>query len=260
MWHIVKTELWKLKRYSIIWTGIVLMLLSVLLTLFTSLANDGSVWDFRYFIEQVIKNNMTIIFPMCITLIAGYIINREQKDDTLKSILAVPISFKKLLMGKIIVVGLLSLVFGIACWIFMIISNLIVEFPGFTVSLLIQSFIQITFFNLLLYLAVLPIIIGTSHLQNGFLAGTIGAFVYGYIGMFAAGHKILLNLYPISACLGIIKYRAYDPDVTYNTPLCYLTMVLMIVISAALIWTTSNGIELKKSVKKKTKSVKKKGW
>lgn len=86
MWRIVKTELWKLKRYNIIWAGISLMLLSVLLTLFTSMAKDGSVWDFRYLIEQVIKNNMSTIFPMYITLISGYIITREQKDDTLNSI------------------------------------------------------------------------------------------------------------------------------------------------------------------------------
>ena len=45
MIRIVKTEFYKLKRYHILWAGVALMLLSVLLTLFTSMANDGSVWD-----------------------------------------------------------------------------------------------------------------------------------------------------------------------------------------------------------------------
>lgn len=72
MVRIVKTEFYKLKRYHILWAGVALMLLSVLLTLFTSMANDGSVWDFAYLTEQVIKNNMSMIFPMCISLIAGY--------------------------------------------------------------------------------------------------------------------------------------------------------------------------------------------
>lgn len=40
---IIKTEFLKIKRYHIIWAGVGLMLLSVLLTLFTSTANDGSV-------------------------------------------------------------------------------------------------------------------------------------------------------------------------------------------------------------------------
>lgn len=38
MVRIVKTEFYKLKRYHILWAGVALMLLSVLLTLFTSMA------------------------------------------------------------------------------------------------------------------------------------------------------------------------------------------------------------------------------
>ena len=53
MVRIVKTEFYKLKRYHILWSGVALMFLSVILTLFTSMANDGSVWDFVYFTEQV---------------------------------------------------------------------------------------------------------------------------------------------------------------------------------------------------------------
>ena len=113
MVRIIKTEFYKLKRYHILWAGVALMLLSVLLTLFTSMANDGSVWDFAYLTEQVIKNNMSMIFPMCISLIAGYMISREQTDDTLKNILTVPVSFKRLLTGKLIVCGVLSVVFGL---------------------------------------------------------------------------------------------------------------------------------------------------
>ena len=50
----MKTELWKLKRYHIIWAGVLLMLLSVLLTVFSTTALDGTVWTFPFFAEQVI--------------------------------------------------------------------------------------------------------------------------------------------------------------------------------------------------------------
>ena len=64
MVRIVKTEFYKLKRYHILWAGVALMLLSVLLTLFTSMANDGSVWDFTYLHDdKVIKNNSCHDFP-----------------------------------------------------------------------------------------------------------------------------------------------------------------------------------------------------
>ena len=100
MFRMVKTEIWKLKRYHMIWAGVFLMLLSVLLTLFSTTALDGTVWTFSFFTEQVIKNNVTMIFPMCIAFIAGYIIAREEKDDTLKSILTIPVSYSSLLWGS----------------------------------------------------------------------------------------------------------------------------------------------------------------
>lgn len=35
MYRIIKTELWKLKRYHVIWAGVLLMFLSVGITLFS---------------------------------------------------------------------------------------------------------------------------------------------------------------------------------------------------------------------------------
>lgn len=112
MYRIIKTELWKLKRYHIIWAGILLMLLSVGITLFASTALDGTVWTFPHLVERVIQNNTTTIFPMCITLIAGYIIAREKSDDTLKSIMTIPVSYPALIGGKLIVCGFLSVFLG----------------------------------------------------------------------------------------------------------------------------------------------------
>ena len=45
---IIKTEFIKLKRYFIIWIGVSLMLLTVLLTLFTTMADDGMTWDYQF--------------------------------------------------------------------------------------------------------------------------------------------------------------------------------------------------------------------
>lgn len=76
--------------------------LQFLLTLFTTMADDGMVWDYQFLFEQVVKHFVTMIFPMCITLISGYMISREYTDDTLKNIETLPISFRKLLAGKLL--------------------------------------------------------------------------------------------------------------------------------------------------------------
>ena len=259
MVRIVKTEFYKLKRYHILWAGVALMLLSVLLTLFTSMANDGSVWDFAYLTEQVIKNNMSMIFPMCISLIAGYMISREQTDDTLKNILTVPISFKWLLTGKLIVCGVLSIIFGLICSLFTIIAEMIVGFPGFQISLALKAALQITAVNFFLYIAVLPIIIITCRKAGSFLVGVIIAFVYGYGGMFAAGNMTLANLYPITASLGMIGYRSYDTAVNWNILTCICSLAVIVVISAVLIICMKE-TELKQAKKKAKKAAPKKGW
>ena len=259
MLRIIKTEFYKLKRYHILWAGIALMLLSVLLTLFTSMANDGSVWDFAYLTEQVIKNNMSLIFPMCISLIAGYIISREHINDTLKNILTVPVSFKKILTGKLFICGVISIFLGLICSLFTIIAELLSGFPGFTFALVLQSVIQISLVNLLLYLAVLPIIVLTSKTSKGFLAGAIVAFVYGYGGMFAAGNMRLANIYPITATLGLVGYRNYDSAVHWNTLHCLLSIVFIVCISAILIFCMKDS-EPKKTSKREKKAVLKKGW
>lgn len=109
MINIIITEFQKLKRYSILWVGIVAVLFSALLAVFQQ--NSGSeIIQFESYINSVIWNNFSMAFPFMIVLIGGYIINREYVDHTLKNMLTVPISFRKLLTGKVITVGLVGII------------------------------------------------------------------------------------------------------------------------------------------------------
>ena len=255
----VKTEIWKLKRYHMIWAGVFLMLLSVLLTLFSTTALDGTVWTFSFFTEQVIKNNVTMIFPMCITLIAGYIIAREGEDDTLKSILTIPVSYRDLLWGKLFVCALLSLFFGLVSAIFTVIANLMMRFPGISVISVLQTFIQIILNCLFLYIAVMPVIAFSARISNGHMIGTIIAFVYGYGGIFASSNAAIANIYPVTASLGLIRYRSYDSAVHWNVFICLFSMIVVLVLSAVFVFTAKGNLPFKKAKKRKIGIVKK-GW
>ncbi len=259
MYQIIKTEVWKLKRYHIVWAGIMLMLLSVGITLFTSTALDGAVWTFPHLTERVIQSNATTIFPMCITLIAGYIIAREKTDDTLKSIITIPVSYPALIGGKLIVCGFLSVFFGIVSAFFTVAAELIAGFPGLSVTAIMQALIQITLNSIFIYIAVTPIIAITARIPNGHMIGVILAFVYGYGGMFAAGNITLSNIYPITASLGLIQYRSYDAAVHWDMGLCCLSMVIVLLISTIIVATTKD-ISSAKAAKKVKKAIPKKGW
>ena len=255
----IKTELWKLKRYYMIWAGALLMLLAVLLTVFTTTALDGTVWTFSHFAEQVMKENITTIFPMCIALITGYIINREGTDDTLKNILTIPVSFPALLFGKLTVCGLLALFLGFASTLFTVTASFLLGFPGGTLPAILQAAAQITLNCLFLYLAVLPIIAIAARIPNGHLIGAVVAFVYGYGGMFAAGKMTLANLYPVTASMGLVGYRSYDPAVHWNPLLCVFSLLVALLVCAVLVVTAQKG-EAAKAVKKPKQVITKKGW
>lgn len=177
---------------------------------------------------------------MCMSLIIGYMISREQTDDTLKNILTIPVSFRMLLTGKLIVGGFLSWMLGMVCSLFTIIAEILVRFSGLHASLAIQSFLQISAVNVFQYLAVLPIIVLTSRVSSGFLVGVIAAFVYGCGGMFAAGNMTLSNLYPITASLGLVGYRSYNAAVHWNVPLCACSLLLTTGLTALLVLCTKD--------------------
>ena len=259
MFRMVKTEIWKLKRYHMIWAGVFLMLLSVVLTLFSTTALDGTVWTFSFFTEQVIKNNVTTIFPMCIALIAGYIIAREGKDDTLKSIMTIPVSYSSLLWGKLLVCALLSLLFGLVSAVFTIIADLMMGFPGLSAQVAVQTFVQIILNCLFLYIAVMPIIAFAARIPSGHMIGTIIAFVYGYGGMFASGNATLANVYPVTASLGLIHYRSYDSAVHWNALICVFSLAVALLVSALFVFTAKGNAPVK-TVKKRKISATKKGW
>lgn len=161
--------------------------------------------------------------------------------------------------AKLIVCGVLSIIFGLICSLFTIIAEMIVGFPGFEISLALKATLQITAVNFFLYLAVLPIIALTCRKAGSFLVGVIIAFVYGYGGMFAAGNMTLANLYPITASLGMVGYRSYDTAVNWNIGTCSCSLVLAVVISAILILCMKER-EATQTKKKAKKVAPKKGW
>lgn len=258
MWDIIAVEIMKLKRYFILWIGLALMLLTVLITLFTSTADTGIEWTFQFFGEQVTQILTTTTFPVSITLISGYLINREVKDDVLKSIYPIPLSFRKMLCGKLIVCGFLSMILGLACATFTVILNLIAGFPGLTVQKAFLLGVQMMFVNLFIYLAVLPIIAFTAKKEGRFLPGVIVAFIYGYMAMFV-GSSSLQSAYPINASLVLIRYRSADMKLSYNMLQSICSMAIVLALTAIIVLTAKkNNSHMRKEnlVKDKTK----KGW
>lgn len=238
--NIIITEFQKLKRYSILWVGIVDVLFSALLAAFQQTGGNGTL-AYESYTNSVIWNNFSLAFPFMIVLIGGYIINREYVDHTLKNMLTVPISFRKLLTGKVIVVGIVTAMYGFFSFICTLILGMLFCHVNMLPALVVKSLFQLVGLGFCCYLAVLPIIIFFSQKQNGFLAGVGLAFVYGFCGIFIAGRS-LTDYYPITAGLGIIKFTE-DGSLNFNLSVEIGILLLMTALSVAMLLCTKDNKE-----------------
>lgn len=251
MKNIVKTEFFKMKRYSVLWIGVATMALVVLLSRFMATASDGAVHTLSNFSSTVIWNNLVLIYPATITLIAGYIIERERTDDTLKNILTIPISFRKILAGKMIATGLLTIILSCIEFVFTMAVFFISSFPGFSFLGAVHILFQMISINLLSYIAVLPIIAFTGQRSGTFMAGVGFAFFYGFIGMMASGHG-LRDVYPITAGLSIIQYQEAGVTMTGN-PFISIIVLAAILLVTLLIGLNAKNRDMKTSAKRQEK-------
>lgn len=176
MIYLIRTEIWKMKRYSVLWIGVAAMLSVVLLSRFMAAASDGAVHTLENFSNTVIWNNFTLIYPAAITLITGYIIERERIDDTLKNLLAIPISFRRILVGKLLTSALIAVFLAVIEFVFTLGVFFISKFPGFEMAIAVRALLQMIGMNLCVYIAVLPIIIFTSQWAGSYMAGVAFAF------------------------------------------------------------------------------------
>lgn len=239
MVNIIKTEFYKMKRYSVIWIGVATMLTVVLLSRFMATASDGVSHTLINFSSSVIWNNLVLIYPATITLIAGYIIDRERTDDTLKNILTIPVSFRKMLIGKLITVGCMAVALSVIEFVFTIIVFFASGFPGFSASGAVQVLLQMIGINLISYIAVMPIIAFTAQRSGSFMAGVGFAFFYGFVGMMASGHG-LRDLYPITAGLTLIGYQDGSSDPTGNIFLSIVPILLVLAVTFIIVSTARN--------------------
>ncbi|SNS87973.1 ABC-2 type transport system permease protein/bacitracin transport system permease protein [Anaerovirgula multivorans] len=245
MLSIIKTEFEKLKRLHILLIGLIGMAFPAILSVFTQavVTEEGKVqnFDFAALFNSSIWNSVTIFMPVIFTLIGGYLINREYTDNTLKSILPVPVTFRRLLFGKLLAIGLLSVVFGFYCYIITVLVGYLSGVPDLSVAVLVKSLWQMVGIAACTYIAVLPIIAFTSKRPGAFMGGVIVSFITGYSGMFIK-NVVGRSLYPILAGFTVIGFDTktfMNTNEPANLMLSSLSLVVMLLLTIMIVMLTN---------------------
>ncbi len=238
MIRIVKMELKKLKRSSILMVGIFAMFLCVMLTRFMATASNAEAYTFLSFSSIVIWNNFSLIFPTLIFVIAESIMESEYLNDTIKNICVIPMSLRRLVTAKVFAVAIICIGLGGVEFIFTLFISIISRYPleKFYFALIILA--KMVMMNIYVYIAILPIFLLTCKNREKISNGVVFSFLYGLLGAVAATHGFV-NIYPITVGLGLICYQG-EYIMEYNIKIELTVIFIILILSYGIIFTISN--------------------
>jgi len=261
MLRIIKTEFLKLKRFHILLIGLIGMTLPSILSVFTQAVATEEVttgnFDFSALFNSNIWNCATIFMPVIFTLIGGYLINREYTDNTLKNILPVPVSFRRLLLGKLVAMGILSVLFGLYNYVVTLVVGLLSGISGFHAEVLFIGLVQMLGTAAFTYIAILPIIAFTSRKPGIFMGGVIVSFLFGYSAMFIK-NVTMRSLYPILSGLTIMGFDTgtfMNTSEPGNLSLSILSMIVMLLLATIIVMLAKSPQTASKCKKRKATSI-----
>lgn len=234
MGTLILCEFMKLKRYNVLWFGAVTVVLGAAYAASTSLF-DGPC-TYANYVSNLIWANFSYIMPFTVTLIGGFIIDREYTDDTLKALFCVPVSWRRLLAAKLVAAWLAAIAFGAFSFLCSVVLSFAWVHPAdFTAAVLARGAAQVIGLNALQFLAVAPIIAFFARWRGKFFIGVLVAFCYGFVGIFVAGQN-LADVYPPSAAFGLIGYTPIDGSgiVSYNPVVGAAVLAVCVVVTVAI--------------------------
>ena len=134
--------------------------------MFIAVTSFGEGQSFEALFSNVNMYMSAMFAVLIFAIIISYLFGREYNEHTLKTMLTIPISRGKFLMSKYVMflvwIVMLSVVTSLSTLIFGFIAGL----EGFTLKLFLDSFIQLLFANVLLFLTFSPFVFLSLFITN----------------------------------------------------------------------------------------------
>lgn len=255
MWKLIKAEWLKMRRLQILLVGIVALALCPVVQYgsqqIVAPEYREAQYTFADLFANVIWGNSQIFLPISLVMIGGWCIDRETVHDTLKNIVTVPVSMSKLLSAKLLVIGFLSVLFGLYSVLATLLAGVIVKLPGLTAMLALQSGLQLTAAALMTCLVCMPMILIFGQIRGAYLGGSILTFFLGYSILFFKSGP-LLSLYPFSAALILVRFDIEQYNGANTAPDIRLAMMgigLMLLLTLLLLLLSNRRRERTSRVK-----------
>lgn len=252
---LIKSEFQKLRRCNMLLVGILAATLCPLVQYGSNLIMNPELRDMYFtwtdLFDSVIGGNMQVFFPISFVMIGAWMIDREARDDTLKNVLTVPLSWRKIIATKLCSAGLLALLFGAYSFIVSCVCATAFRLPDFSAEVMLHGFMQIVGTSFGAFYIIMPLIVLFGKWRGAYLGGSVVAFLYSYCMLFFKSGP-LRSIYPPLAALALTGYDTESWIGAESTPqilLCVMSLIIVGTITAVLIFATH--LPNERSVKKK---------
>lgn len=194
MLNFIKMEFLKLKHTKLFLLSLLCSFAPSLFVYLGIIGSGDTGITLKYFLSQANLYLLCIFGVFIFTIFASYTFGREYNDHTLKSILPIPISRLKYLIGKsvffLIWILILCAVSSLAAMIF----SMVLGVSGFSFMIFLEWFIRALFGGCLLFLVLTPLIFLGIYVKN-MVPAMIVAAILTFGNILVYGHKELV-FYP----------------------------------------------------------------
>lgn len=146
------------------------------------------------------------VLPAIIAMLGSYLICREEQDDTLKSLLLIPVSETALTAAKMIVTFVLSVLIYLLLFVITLSTELILHYSDLSIGMVLSFFESYLLEGIGVFLAVSPIIALVSYTKKSYWLALLLAEIYSFAGLFMSMSNLTRTFYPITALLGVAGY------------------------------------------------------
>ena len=161
----IKMEFLKLKRSKIFLLSILMAALpSILMFIATFAFDETQSFDALF---STVNMYMSALFEILLfSIIISYLFGREYNEHTLKTMLTVPISRGKFLISKYVMFLIWILILTVVTSISTLAFGFVAGLSGFSLQLFINSFAELLFANVLLFLTFSPFVFISLFITN----------------------------------------------------------------------------------------------
>lgn len=226
----IEMEFLKLKRSNIFLLSIMGAILPPLLMFIATFAFDET-QTFEMLFSSVNMYMSALFAILLFAIMISYLFGREYNEHTLKTMLTIPVSRGKFLMSKYIMflawILILTVVTSISTMAFGFVAGL----EGFSIKIVVDSFLQLLFANVLLFLTFSPFVF-VSLLITNMVPAMVGGAGLTLVNMLIYGQT--WAPYVPWVCPYLIasgEIAEYSASVTVSYGIILATFVIGLVIS-----------------------------